>query len=82
MVPRARGSHRAIDHALLTETVALAFSQRRKTLRNTLARALTAADFEALQIDPQARAQTLSVDQFVKIADYRAQQQARAHARA
>ena len=48
-----------------------AFSQRRKTLRNTLGGVLTTADFATLGIDPQARAQTLSVEDFVKIADYR-----------
>jgi 16S rRNA (adenine1518-N6/adenine1519-N6)-dimethyltransferase len=72
MLPRRDTSLRAGNEALLTETVATAFSQRRKTLRNTLGRVLAPADFEALGIDPQARAQTLSVDDFVRIADYRA----------
>lgn len=74
MLPRAATSQRASDEALLAETVALAFSQRRKTLRNTLGRVLSAADFQALAIDPQARAQTLAVDDFVKITNYRARQ--------
>ena len=71
MSPRTGDWARAKDEKVLSETVALAFSQRRKTLRNTLGRALSAADFEKLAIDPQARAQTLSVDDFVRIADYR-----------
>jgi 16S rRNA (adenine1518-N6/adenine1519-N6)-dimethyltransferase len=57
---------------LLAQTVALAFSQRRKTLRNTLGRVLSDADFHALSVNPQARAQTLAVEEFVRIADYRA----------
>jgi 16S rRNA (adenine1518-N6/adenine1519-N6)-dimethyltransferase len=72
MIPRAAGSARARDERLFAETVAAAFSQRRKTLRNTLGSTLSAADFAALGIDPQARAQTLSVEDFVKMADYRA----------
>lgn len=73
MMPRARdASLRASDEKLFEQTVAFAFSQRRKTLRNTLGGVLSAPDFEALGIDPQARAQTLSVEDFVRIADYRA----------
>jgi 16S rRNA (adenine1518-N6/adenine1519-N6)-dimethyltransferase len=72
LVPR--GSARAVarDERLFAHTVAAAFSQRRKTLRNTLGAHLTPADFVKLDIDPQARAQTLSVQEFVRIADYRA----------
>jgi 16S rRNA (adenine1518-N6/adenine1519-N6)-dimethyltransferase len=75
MLPRT-DMRRARDDTLLSATVALAFSQRRKTLRNTLGRVLSSHDFEALHIDPQARAQTLTVEQFVAVADYR---EARAH---
>jgi 16S rRNA (adenine1518-N6/adenine1519-N6)-dimethyltransferase len=71
MSPRGGAWQCAKNEKLLSETVALAFSQRRKTLRNTLGRALNAADFEKLGIDPQARAQTLSVEEFVRVADYR-----------
>jgi len=72
MLPLRAGALRARDERLFAETVSTAFSQRRKTLRNTLGRALTSSDFAALDIDPQARAQTLSVADFVRIADYRA----------
>jgi hypothetical protein len=41
-------------------------------LRNTLGSVLTAADFEMLGIDAQARAQTLGVEAFIRIADFRA----------
>jgi 16S rRNA (adenine1518-N6/adenine1519-N6)-dimethyltransferase len=70
MIPRGADTRRAHDERILAETVAAAFSQRRKTLRNTLGGKLSAADFAALGIDPQARAQTLSVEDFVRIADY------------
>jgi 16S rRNA (adenine1518-N6/adenine1519-N6)-dimethyltransferase len=74
MIPRAAPASRARDEQLFEETVKTAFSQRRKTLRNTLGSILAPSDFAALDIDPQARAQTLSVGDFVKIADYRALQ--------
>lgn len=72
MIPRGADAPRARDERLFAQTVLAAFSQRRKTLRNTLGGALTPADFAALGIDPRARAQTLSVEDFVRIADYRA----------
>jgi 16S rRNA (adenine1518-N6/adenine1519-N6)-dimethyltransferase len=71
LVPREPGSPRARDEGLFADTVRAAFSQRRKTLRNTLGGVLSAADFQTLGIDPQARAQTLSVEDFVRIADHR-----------
>jgi 16S rRNA (adenine1518-N6/adenine1519-N6)-dimethyltransferase len=71
MIPREANARRALDEKLLEDTVAAAFAQRRKTLRNTLGQFLSSADFSALGIDPQARAQTLSVGEFVRIADYR-----------
>lgn len=72
LTPREAGSPRARDERLFAQTVLAAFSQRRKTLRNTLGGELSPSDFEALAIDPQARAQTLSVADFVRIADHRA----------
>lgn len=75
MLPWKDRARMADDENILTETVALAFSQRRKTLRNTLGKVLSAEDFEVLGIDPQARAQTLTVRDFVRIADHRARAQ-------
>lgn len=72
MIPRRVETLTARDERALSQTVAAAFSQRRKTLRNTLGGMLSGEDFAALGIDPQARAQTLSVDDFVRIANRRA----------
>ena len=69
MLPRAAHELTARDDALFARIVTTAFSQRRKTLRNTLRDILTLADFEALVINPQARAETLAVDDFVRIAN-------------
>jgi 16S rRNA (adenine1518-N6/adenine1519-N6)-dimethyltransferase len=74
MLPRDATATRALDETLFERTVAAAFSHRRKTLRNTLGDTLSAEEFEALGIDSQRRAQTLSVAEFLKIADYRARQ--------
>ncbi|OPX20169.1 MAG: hypothetical protein BZ151_05385 [Desulfobacca sp. 4484_104] len=74
----------AEDQSFLTRVVKLTFSQRRKTLKNTLA--AQAAELgstpeqilntlEQLAIDPQRRAETLSVDDFVRLSN--ALQQAR-----
>ena len=43
-----------------------------KTLRNTLGHIVTPEELASLGLDAQRRAQTLSVADFVKIADYRA----------
>ncbi len=51
------------------QIVALAFSQRRKMLRNTLKSVLDAKDIEAAGIDPMARAETLKVEDFARLAD-------------
>lgn len=55
---------------LFTTIVAASFSQRRKTLRNTLQNYLRPKDFVALQIESGLRAENLSVSQFVAITDY------------
>jgi 16S rRNA (adenine1518-N6/adenine1519-N6)-dimethyltransferase len=75
MLPRAKREPAALDDALFARVVTTAFSQRRKTLRNTLHNVLEAADFEALGIDPGARAETLAVGDFVRIANWLDQQQ-------
>lgn len=72
LVPRPPQHLDAQDERILENVVKAAFSQRRKTLRNTLGSMLAPADFAALGIDPQARAQTLGAADFVRIANYRA----------
>jgi 16S rRNA (adenine1518-N6/adenine1519-N6)-dimethyltransferase len=69
LVPLHPLPHPATDEAAFGRVVAAAFSQRRKTLRNSLAALLRAADLAALGIAPSARAQELSVAQFVAIAN-------------
>ena len=63
----ARGTARRPD--LFAVLVAAAFSQRRKMLRNTLRELLGEREIAALGISPTARAETLSVADFVKLAN-------------
>jgi 16S rRNA (adenine1518-N6/adenine1519-N6)-dimethyltransferase len=53
---------------LYGEVVMAAFGQRRKTLRNSVSRYLSAPQIEALGIDPGARAETLTPLQFGALA--------------
>lgn len=59
----------ARDEALFSRLVAGAFSQRRKTLRNAVKSLANADAFARAGIDPQRRGETLSVAEFVALAD-------------
>jgi 16S rRNA (adenine1518-N6/adenine1519-N6)-dimethyltransferase len=69
LMPLSPLPHPARDETMFADVVARAFSQRRKTLRNTLKGMVTAAQLAALGIDAGARAQELPVADFVRIAD-------------
>lgn len=69
-VPYVQPPYPALDEQLFASIVLAAFSQRRKTLRNTLKGILDDAGFEALGIDSQLRAENLSVASFVSIANH------------
>jgi len=51
-----------------------AFSQRRKTLRNNLKGVLTQDQLESLHLDPQRRPETLTLAEFVSLANFHYQQ--------
>ena len=69
-VPHTTLPHIAKNEALFAKVVLAAFGQRRKTLRNTLKGLLDDAGFATLNINPQLRAENLSVAQFVSISNY------------
>jgi 16S rRNA (adenine1518-N6/adenine1519-N6)-dimethyltransferase len=69
LVPRAAGALGARDIGMLSKVVQAAFGQRRKMLRNTLRGWFDAGSLQALGIDPQARAEDLTVDDFVRLAN-------------
>lgn len=54
----------------LEQLLIQAFSARRKTLANTLKSLLTQEEMIALEVDPKARAETISVDTYLKVAKY------------
>ena len=70
MRPLNKNAPVANDEALFSRIVTAAFSQRRKTLRNTLSAYLRGEDFNCLAIDANLRAENLTVRQYVSIADY------------
>ncbi|MFV1997789.1 MAG: 16S rRNA (adenine(1518)-N(6)/adenine(1519)-N(6))-dimethyltransferase RsmA [Acidiferrobacterales bacterium] len=55
------------DSERFAQLVQAAFTQRRKTLRNSLREFLTADQMQAVQIDPARRPETLSVEEFVTL---------------
>lgn len=54
----------------LEQVVGAAFNQRRKTVRNSLKNLVSEDILNTLDIDPQRRAQTLSLKEFSSIANY------------
>jgi 16S rRNA (adenine1518-N6/adenine1519-N6)-dimethyltransferase len=67
--PYAQSPYRIGSEADFARLVAAAFSQRRKTLANCLKGVLSAAEIQAQDIDPKARAETLSIADFVRLAN-------------
>ncbi|QRM20790.1 16S rRNA (adenine(1518)-N(6)/adenine(1519)-N(6))-dimethyltransferase RsmA [Dechloromonas sp. TW-R-39-2] len=70
LIPKDVAELHAKSHTKLSHVVLAAFSQRRKMLRNTLKGTLDDAGFAALEIDPTRRPEDLSVDDYVRIANY------------
>jgi 16S rRNA (adenine1518-N6/adenine1519-N6)-dimethyltransferase len=52
---------------IFNSVVIQAFSQRRKTLRNTLSKLLSAEQIKSVDIDPGRRAETLSLEEFAQL---------------
>lgn len=69
MVPLPESRLKAKDDRRLAALVMAGFGQRRKTLSNTLKPFLSADQIASLDIDPKRRAETLSLIEFVRLAD-------------
>jgi 16S rRNA (adenine1518-N6/adenine1519-N6)-dimethyltransferase len=69
MRPLGADRLRARDEGLFAQLVAAAFSQRRKTLRNATRTLAQAEAFERAGLDHGRRGETLSVAEFVRLAD-------------
>ena len=69
-IPHAKLPFVAKDTDLFAKVVLAAFSQRRKTIRNTLKPFLNDDDFTKLDLNSQLRAENLGVGEFVAITNY------------
>jgi len=67
MVPRAASELPVIELDAFGRVVAAAFNQRRKILRNALGELADEETFAASEVNPMARAETLAVDDFVRL---------------
>lgn len=68
MQPKQQVTKNQVDVEKLSRLVTQAFSQRRKTLANTLKNNVTVAQIEAVNIDPSQRPETVSVEQYIQLA--------------
>ena len=69
LTPRCAPEWPAVDVAALKRCVATCFATRRKTLRNNLKGVIDANRLEDLGIDPGARAETLTISDFIALAN-------------
>ena len=67
LIPRQAHLRGLADAALLKRVVTAAFSHRRKTLRNALAGLLTEARLIELGVNPGARAENLSLNEYLTL---------------
>ncbi len=67
LIPHAHPPSDAVTSEALARVVTAAFSQRRKTLRNSLRNLLDEAAIRAAGVDPLARVERLSLDDFVQL---------------
>ncbi len=70
LIPKDASELHAKSQEKLSQVVQTAFSQRRKMLRNTLKGTLSDVGFAELGIDPTRRAEDLTVDDYVCIANH------------
>ncbi len=76
LIPHDVPPYPAMDESLLHQLVTAAFTQRRKTLRNALAKLLPAAEISNADVDPSLRPENISVEDYVKLANILAQNRA------
>ena len=67
--PADKSPYAPVDVRALGTVVTMAFSQRRKVLRNCVAGMFSEAELESVGIDPQARAETVGVEAYVALAN-------------
>lgn len=74
LTPRSQPAVKVVDEALFAKVVTQAFSQRRKTIRNTLKGLITGDELASLDIDPGLRAEVLDLEAFAQITNFVAEE--------
>ncbi len=69
LTPLPEGTYDIDNHALLSKLVATAFSQRRKTIRNSLRSVVDESGLLAVGIDPGLRPEAISIADYVRLAN-------------
>lgn len=69
LVPYTQPPYPVSDHGVFASIVQAAFNQRRKTIRNALKKLADDTTFSRAGIDPGARAETLSVADYVRLSE-------------
>lgn len=67
--PLPEGTYPVRDPAALSRLVATAFSQRRKTIRNSLRKVADESLLESVGIDPQLRPEAIAIAEYVRLAN-------------
>jgi 16S rRNA (adenine1518-N6/adenine1519-N6)-dimethyltransferase len=70
LIRKKRVSLKVIDKDNFEQIIKIAFSQKRKTIKNNFKNILFNKDFLNLEISPKIRAETLTIDQFIKLENY------------
>ena len=70
LIRKKRLSLKVIDKECFEKIVKIAFSQKRKTIKNNFKNILFEKDFLNLEISPKIRSEALAIDQFIKLENY------------
>jgi len=70
LIRKKKIAQKVIDCEKFEQIIKIAFSQKRKTIKNNFKNILFDKDFLNLEISPKIRAETLEIEQFVKLENY------------
>ena len=70
LVPYQHSPYPKVDMTVLENITALAFSTRRKTVKNAIQSILSQEEIVSHGIDPTARPETLGIDAYIRLANY------------
>ena len=70
LIRKKRAGPKVIDKDSFEQIVKVAFSQKRKTIKNNFKNILFDKDFFNLEISPKIRSEALTIDQFIKLENY------------